>query len=203
MHSILFHSTPQPSSSANQDLSPPPLDRFLSPKTITPLHLSPSTHHLTSLHQPHQLLHQFQAVYNVIGYGARSQYKDLDSTLHSVSKLAEQLDDQHGQHQWLIVFGADRANPDQPDIGMVVKHLKTQHGAPVVALALDILVEDFPLVSADSFHSASLLPPSADLDDAHTAGAADYDDGVSQASESNSNNNYNNNIHTNDGCGVE
>jgi hypothetical protein len=82
---------------------------------------------------------EYRAVILFLGYGSKSQYKDIQQVLNELDESIMQIDKSYGRGKWIAVFGGDGFKVDKPDIAHVMKHLKYRHGVPLLAIQSDIV----------------------------------------------------------------
>lgn len=82
----------------------------------------------------------FSATLLFVGHGSKSQFADVPALLAEVDKVVTQLNARYSRGNWLAVFGGDPYNPEKPDIGVVMKHLKDSD-VPVMAIQSDVVIE--------------------------------------------------------------
>jgi len=84
--------------------------------------------------------HKYKGVFLFLGHGSKSQYGNTQATLQEVDAIVQNLNATYGPGNWLAVFGGDSFNADKPDIALVMKHLKTVHHVPIMAIQSDVVI---------------------------------------------------------------
>lgn len=104
-----------------------------------------------------QTVDAYNAAYLFLGHGSSNQIKDIGAAMRHMDLIIEELNKKYGEKKWLAIYGGDHANPEKPDIGLLMQYL-SQKGVDTMAIQSDYVIKvwDAPL---DDFVSHKLYYP--------------------------------------------
>lgn len=99
----------------------------------------------------------YNAAYLFLGHGSSNQIKDIGAALRHLDLIIVNCNRKYGEKKWLAIYGGDRADPEKPDIGLLMQYL-SQKGVDTAAIQSDYVIKacDSPL---DDFVSHKFYYP--------------------------------------------
>ena len=88
-----------------------------------------------------EVMKGYSAAILFFGHGSKSQFANTEDVLSKVDRVTQELNSIYGKGRWVAVFGGDSYNPEKPDIGAVMKHLKESSKAPILAIQSDVVIQ--------------------------------------------------------------